>query len=48
MSHQDPLIAMLSDDRMALMLHQANKDALLADLARRAASLTGVSETPLR
>ena len=48
MSHQDPLIAMLSDDRMALMLHQANKDALLAELARRAASLTGVSETPLR
>lgn len=47
MKIQDPLVDLLTDDHIALKLRASTKQALLADLARRAAALTDLSEAAL-
>lgn len=47
MKIQDPLVDLLTDDHIALKLRASTKQTLLADLARRAAALTDLSEAAL-
>jgi PTS system nitrogen regulatory IIA component len=47
MTQTDPLTHLLTDDHVALKLRAASKPALLTELARRAAALTGLSEATL-
>ena len=47
MTQTDPLAELLTVDHVALKLRAANKPALLAELARRAAVITGLGEATL-